>query len=90
MEIKVLEDTKNKLVFEIKGVGHTFCNAFKEELTLLSYVDIATYSVSHPLVGIPKFHVITKSKDPRTAVKEAVKNLKSKNADFLKSFNALK
>ena len=90
MEVNVLENKKNYLVFELKGVDQTFCNAVKEELSMLADVDIATYSVSHPLVGVPKFHLRTKAKEPQKAISEAVKNLKAKNQEFLKAFKGLK
>ena len=32
MEIKILDDKKNKLVIEVKGADHTLCNALKTEL----------------------------------------------------------
>ena len=32
MEIKTIENKKNKLVFEIKDVSHGFCNVLKKEL----------------------------------------------------------
>ena len=33
MEIKILDDKKNKLMIEVKGTDHTLCNAIKTELT---------------------------------------------------------
>ena len=86
MEIKVIENTKNSLVFELKEADHTFCNAFKEELTVLDDVNIATYNVSHPLVGVPKFFVKTKKSEPLKSIKKALDNLKNKNKEFSKVY----
>lgn len=90
MEINVLENEKNSLTFEVKGADHTFCNAFKEELSKIEDIDIATYTISHPLVGVPKFFVKTKKSSPKKAIEAAIKALKDKNKDFLKNYKAMK
>ncbi len=86
MEINVLENKKESLVFELKGAGHTLCNAVKEELREDSDINVATYNIEHPLVGSPKFFV--KGKNPKKSLEKAIKNLKDKNKEFLKSFKA--
>lgn len=90
MIINVLENEKNSLSFELKGADHTFCNALKVELSNLDDVSVATYTISHPLVGVPKFVVKTKKDSPKKALEVAVKNLRSVNAEFLKGFKSLK
>ena len=55
MKIEVLENTSKKLVFELEGSDHTFCNALKAELNANKNVAVATYALSHPLIGKPKF-----------------------------------
>ena len=40
MEIEVLESTKNKLKFKIKGENHTFCNILREELDNRNIINI--------------------------------------------------
>jgi DNA-directed RNA polymerase subunit L len=91
MELVVLSDTKDTLTFELKGEGHTFCNGLKKELYADSAVKEATYTIRHPLVGIPEFLVHTDGKKaPRAALKDAVKRLHERNKDFLKSFKSLK
>jgi DNA-directed RNA polymerase subunit L len=77
MEIKIIEDEKNRLVFEIKGVSHGFCNMLKEQLLQDSHVKIATYRVEHPIVNIPKFLVETDGADPKKTVLGAVTKLKT-------------
>jgi len=76
MEIKSIEDKKNKFVFEIQGVSHGFCNMLKEKLLEDNHVKTATYRVEHPLVNIPKFLVETDSADPKKTVLSAVAKLK--------------
>jgi DNA-directed RNA polymerase subunit L len=89
MEFKVLEESKNKLVFELKGETHTFCNALKQELQKVKGVDLATYRIDHPLVGVPRFQIETKGIEPRRALKEALANLKKKAKDFQKEVGDL-
>ncbi len=87
MEIKVVEETKNKLIIELKGETHTFCNALKKELWNDSHVKIAGYNIAHPLVGTPKIIVETDGKEtPKKALTEAAKRLGSKAEKFKKEF----
>ena len=91
MEINVLENKKNKLVFELSGAGHTFCNALKEELRSNDSVSLTTYNISHPLVGRPKFFVETKGNEaPKKALEKAITGLKTKNTQFLKEYKSMK
>lgn len=82
MEFKVLEETKNRLLFELKEETHSFCNALKNELLTVKGVTLATYSIDHPLVGVPKFLLETKGEDPRKALKTALADLKKKAKEF--------
>lgn len=87
MEIKVIENKKNRFVFELIGEGHSFCNALKKELWKDKHVKAAGYSIKHPLVGIPKVVVETDGKkSPKAALKDASKALKKKSEDFKKQF----
>ena len=83
MEIKILEDTPKKLVFELKGEGNTLCNALKKTLWANKHVKVATYSIEHPLIGVPKMVVETDGEvKPRKALSDAVDRLQ-KDADKL-------
>ncbi len=91
MEIKVLEETKNRLVFEIPGESHTLCNALKRELWKDQNVRIATYSIKHPLIGTPKMIVETSpGSSPRKVLAKAAKSLKEEVSAFKTSFSKLK
>ena len=48
MEFKVIEESKTKLVFELKGETHTFCNALKHELHAIKGVETITYKNRPP------------------------------------------
>ena len=87
MEINVLEESKNRLVVELKGESHSFCNALKAELWKNKKVKVAGYNIAHPLVGVPKLVIETESGDPKKLLVDAVKNLKKDADAFIKSFS---
>ncbi|MFA6462237.1 MAG: DNA-directed RNA polymerase subunit L [Candidatus Woesearchaeota archaeon] len=89
MEFKVIEESKTKLIFELKGETHTFCNALKHELQQVKGVDTATYKIDHPLTGVPHFLLETKGIEPRKSLKEALTNLKKKAKEFQKEASGL-
>ncbi len=83
MEVKIIEEKKNRIVLEIEGVGHGFCNALVKELYNDKDTKSAGYHIDHPLVGVPKFIVESKS-DARKAVMNAIKRLKKVTDSFKK------
>ena len=87
MDIKVLEESKNRLVVEIEGEGHALCNALKSELWDSKKVKITGYNIAHPLVGVPKLVIETDSGDPKKLLAEAAKNVKKEADAFLKAFS---
>ena len=89
MEFNVLEETKTRLVFQLKGETHTFCNTLKEELNKVKGVTIATYKIDHPLIGVPEFLIKTKSVEPRKALKDALKVVKKNAEEFKKEASKL-
>ena len=86
MEINVLEDKKNRIVLEIKGMQHGILNTLKNELHDDKHVKIATYSLRHPLIGIPKMVLETDGTDPRDVLEKAADKLKKINDNFKKDF----
>ena len=89
MKLKVLESSKTKLMFELEGADHTFCNVLKDKLVQEKDVEIATYTISHPLVGKPVFIVETSKIEPKKAILSAIKSLKDTNTEFLKQSSKL-
>ena len=76
MELKFLEDVKNRITLEIQGVNHTFCNVLRKELWNDKHVKISAYNIKHPLVGSPCMIVETDGKKtPKQALQDAVKRL---------------
>jgi DNA-directed RNA polymerase subunit L len=87
MEIKVIEEGKNKLVLEVTGQGHTLCNALKSELYNDENVTAAGYFIDHPDRGIPRMVVETDGKKkPKQALMDGMKRLSKTNERFLELF----
>jgi len=82
MEIKIIEEEKNKMVFELDGEEHTFCNVLKNELWNDSHVKVATYKIDHPLVGKPVMILETDGADLRKTLISAAKRLQKEVANF--------
>ena len=90
MEIKITEDKKNRLVFEIEGEDHTFCNLIKKELWNDEHVKVAAYNIDHPMVGKPKMIVETDGEDPRKALADAAKRTVKELEKFKSEFSKIR
>ena len=87
MEIKIIDNKKSRLVFEVKGADHTLCNVLKTELWNDKHVKIATYSIRHPQISLPQMIVETDGEEtPKSALINAVDRLHKTNARFKKEF----
>lgn len=75
MELKILEDKKNRLVLSINGEGHTLCNVIKQELLNDDHVKTATYAVEHPLIQHAQFILETDGADTKKTVSAAIKRV---------------
>ena len=83
MEVKILEEKKQRIVVELHGADHGLCNAIKKELWNDETVTVASYSIDHPLVGIPKVTVETnKDGEAKKALLDGIKRLKKHATDF--------
>lgn len=82
MEIKIIEDTKGRVVFELINADHTLANVLKEKISQQKGVKICSYNVEHPLVSFPKF--LIEAANAKAAIEGAIKDLKAENADFRK------
>jgi DNA-directed RNA polymerase subunit L len=86
MELKIIEESKTRMIFEVKGEDHTFCNALKQQLTDSEDVKLASYKIDHPLIGSPVFILETKSKEPKKVIADAAKELQKELDKFKKLF----
>ena len=75
MELNIIEDKKDKLIFEIKGESHTLANAIRKELWNDEHVKSAAYAIEHPLIEIPRFIVETDGADPKKTLVAAAKRV---------------
>lgn len=75
MNIKIIEDKKNRLIFEVDAT-HTLCNLLKDELYNDDSVKIASYTIEHPLIGKPQMIIETSGEDVRSVLLDAVQRLK--------------
>ena len=85
MEVKVLENTKHKLVIEVPGEDHTLFNILSQELMNDKEVKIGGYLVEHPVINIPRLIIETKTKSPVKVLQEAIKSVKKLNDTFAKA-----
>ncbi len=75
MELKIVEEKKNKLVFDLEGETYTIVGILKKELYNDEHVKAAGYNVAHPLINVPRFVVETDGEDPKKVVRSAIKRL---------------
>ncbi len=88
MELIILEQKKHRIVFELKGADHTFCNALKQELWNDEAVKVAAYNIAHHLVGNPKF-IVESTGEVKDALLGASSRLQKRNKDFGAAFDKL-
>lgn len=75
IQVKILEEKKHRLVFELDGESHTLAAALTKELWNDEHIKVAGYNVEHPLLAKPKFVVETDGADPKKLVSAAAKRL---------------
>lgn len=86
MELKILKNEMNELKLEIVGETHTFCNLLQNLLLEDESVEMAGYTIPHPLTASPILYIRTKKEKPITALKRAVKKIKKINEDFASAY----
>lgn len=80
MNVKILEEKKNRIAFVVEGDSHTLSAALRTELNASDKIDAAGYHLEHPLLGQP--HFVVEGEAPRKNVVDALRKL-SKQADKL-------
>lgn len=86
MEIEIIEKSKKKLKFNLKGEDHTFCNILRKELNNDKNVKIAEYRVENSLTSTPVFFVEVESGSPAKALADAVKRVAKQCEVFSNKF----
>jgi DNA-directed RNA polymerase subunit L len=90
MDIKILEEKKNRLVFNIEGDGATIANMLKKELWNDEHTKAAGFSVDHPLINIPTFVLETDGTDPKKTVSAAIKRISKDIEKFKEESKAIR
>ncbi|MAG38664.1 hypothetical protein CMO90_01105 [Candidatus Woesearchaeota archaeon] len=88
MELKYIENTKYKIVVDIKGANHTLANSLKDELWNDKDIKISAYNVEHPLINVPRLIVETSAgkKDAKKAILTAIERIKKRNSALITKF----
>jgi DNA-directed RNA polymerase subunit L len=85
MEVKKMESNAEEIQLELKGEGHSFCNALQNFLLKDPAIEFSGYKITHPLVGEPIFNIRTKGKkrpeqsaiDAATALQKELDEIKT-------------
>ncbi len=88
MKITILEDTKTRLKFELKGESHTICNILRKELWNDKDLIAAAYHLEHPMIGHPTF-IVEHRKDAKKAVQNAISRLIKQTEELKEKFKKL-
>lgn len=88
MELKVLEEKKNKIILEMEGTVNTICNLVRKELWSDKNLNLAGSNIPHPLT--PKARLIVEGDNPKKLLANAAKRLKNQLEKLKKSAKELK
>ncbi len=88
MELKVKENTKNRLKMEFVGKTHTLCNLLSKELWNDKDIATAGYTLEHPITSNAVLTVETNKGDAKKALLDAINRLAKTNKEFLSSFKS--
>tara|TARA_Y100000034_G_C6665701_1_gene292025 strand:+ start:144 stop:410 length:267 start_codon:yes stop_codon:yes gene_type:complete len=88
MELRYIDEGKEKIKVEIKGEGHTLCNPLVKELWQDKSVDVAGYHIDHSLISNPV--LIVESSNAKDSLKKAISRLSKKVKVMDDSFKKVK
>ncbi len=75
MEVSVVNQSKNELEVEIRGVNETLLGPLMNHTLADTNVDYASYYMGHIVLDHPRFYVRTKKGTPKKAIKKAVEKI---------------
>jgi DNA-directed RNA polymerase subunit L len=87
MEIKVVENNKNKMKVELTSEDHTLANLLRKTLWEDSSVDIAAYKMDHPLTRKTILMVTTTKGAPKDALKKAAGRIEKRAKELASLFS---
>lgn len=87
MKVKVVSYGKNELKIEIEGEDHTLCNTLQTFLLEDESVELAGYTIQHPLTSNPILYVRSKgNRKPIDALNDAAKKILERNEELKQAF----
>ncbi len=87
MEIKVLENEKHRLHFEMIGETHTLANLITKELWNDDDITVSGYNLKHPQTAHVSLLIETSKKDPKKILLETLAALKKRETEFKTQFH---
>lgn len=86
MNLKIINKTKDEIVINFEGEGHTILNLLRTELLADERVHIATYDTKFPIMDNPVFRLRTNDADPVLVLREAVARIINQCDEFSSLF----
>jgi DNA-directed RNA polymerase subunit L len=89
VDVEIIESNKKELRVKLIGESHTFCNVLRTLLNEDEHVEKAEYTIEHPYLSDPIFHVVTDGKvNPKKALTAACDRLSRLSLEFKKEFSS--
>ncbi len=83
MKVHIIYEKEREMKLEIEGEGHTFCNVLRKVLIEDDRVEMAGYTIPHPLTSNPIIYLHTKNGyNPKEVLKDAAERLRVRIKEF--------
>jgi len=87
MEVTKMDGSDEEIRLEVKGEGHTFCNALQNFLLKDPVIEFSGYNITHPLVGEPILNIRTnREKRPEQSAIDAATALQNELEEIRTTF----
>lgn len=82
-----MDTSDEEIQLEVKGEGHTFCNALQNFLLKDPAIEFSGYKITHPLVGEPILNIRTnRKKQPEQSAMDAATALQKELEEIQSTF----
>lgn len=89
MEIEVLENTKNRLRFQIVGETYTLANLIAKKLWDEEDVVVSGCNLEHPQISNIELLIETQKKDPKKVLLDVLNKIKKESNEFKVAFKKI-
>lgn len=87
MEVTKMHSSEEEIQLEVKGEGHTFCNALQNFLLKDAAIEFSGYKITHPLIGEPILNIRTNGKKrPEQSAMDAAAALQNELEEIKTTF----